>query len=1099
MQKKNPYPGLRPFTEDESIFFKGRDLHIKQIIKQLEKKKITIITGASGDGKSSLVYAGVIPNARAGFFHAEYNNWLICDFRPERTPLSNLAKTLAKNLKYTKDQVEHELSLGFSSIIKLYKNSSFYVDKTSEEWINANETERKKLKSKGANLFILADQFEEFFTNPENYKNGIPSEKAYITVNLLLETAGISIVEDLAVFIVFTMRSDFISQSVSFTSLPEYIGYSQFFIPRLQRKEFQQVIEEPAMLAGGKVSKRLTETLINESREGFDQLPIIQHTLNQLWRMADNGNAEIDLEHLVKLAGLDTKYLTDKDKDEFDNWISLQEDFKRGFFKNADLSNVLNTHANILYETALFYYTELIEWGDKNITEEEAKLIIKTAFQSLTKIDDGRAVRNRASLREITDIIDNENIPYEKVCGILNIFRLTNNNFLRPFIEAENIETQYLQADTVLDITHEALIRNWELLVFWENEEKENFNDFNDFKIQLKRWINNNKSIEFVLPLGTLVHFENWYEKFKPNKYWIAKYDKSTDENENILDKAEILSENIKEYLEVSRQTFINIEKTKRKRRTVLSIIAIIVMLVLSGFTYWAIQEKSFALEQQKIAENKTKIANEQKKIAEEQKNKVLTAKEIAEQEKRKAEEQKEIALLARQRAEQERKNADFQRLFAIEQKEIAEKQTKNAEKQTKKAEQQTKIAEKQTIIAKKQKEIAEKASDSTKRLSYLSLARSLALKAQKPYENSQINLLLALQAYIFNEKHGGFKRNPDIYNALRYALSENNKKNIFSFKENIVSFYVKRKYLIIHTKNNYLIKYDTDKQDIVSKKRLFKIKIPINSSYFISEEYLVIGFENRKQKLYFINENEDYKLEGHEGLIRAADKHPYKNEFATAGRDKTIRIWNITNNKQTAKKVYTAKSRINAIKYSADGKNIMAACNNGSIILWNHETGIDKVLEKKEGARAISIGKNDKGNVIAVGYSNGNVVLIYPDKNYNSKKYLLSNSGINAIDFNSKTSVLSVSKNNKKIDMNNVDNMSLNTIKISDHNTKIRQLVFANNDRLYGLSENNSIHFWEKDNKTYSEMVKSMINDNFTKEQWKLYVGSDVEYEKTK
>ena len=179
-----PYPGLRPFSEEESIFFKGRDLHIRQIIKQLEEKKITIITGASGDGKSSLVYAGVIPNARAGFFHAEYNSWLICDFRPERAPMSNLAQSVSENLNLDYTEVKEELKLGFSSLIKLYKNSPFYIDKDSNEWQNADKEEKKELKSKAANLFILADQFEEFFTNPENYLNGVPSEEAYTTINV---------------------------------------------------------------------------------------------------------------------------------------------------------------------------------------------------------------------------------------------------------------------------------------------------------------------------------------------------------------------------------------------------------------------------------------------------------------------------------------------------------------------------------------------------------------------------------------------------------------------------------------------------------------------------------------------------------------------------------------------------------------------------------------------------------------------------------------------------------------------------------------------------------------------------------------------------
>ena len=82
-----PYPGLRPFTEEESIFFKGRDLHIQQIVKLLETNKMAFITGASGDGKSSMVYAGVIPFIRAGFFKSQYNSWLIVDFKPQRNPL----------------------------------------------------------------------------------------------------------------------------------------------------------------------------------------------------------------------------------------------------------------------------------------------------------------------------------------------------------------------------------------------------------------------------------------------------------------------------------------------------------------------------------------------------------------------------------------------------------------------------------------------------------------------------------------------------------------------------------------------------------------------------------------------------------------------------------------------------------------------------------------------------------------------------------------------------------------------------------------------------------------------------------------------------
>jgi excinuclease UvrABC ATPase subunit len=78
-----PYPGLRPFNQDESVFFKGREEHINKIISQLQEKKFIMVTGASGDGKSSLIYAGLIPRAKAGFFKSRFNNWIISDLKPD--------------------------------------------------------------------------------------------------------------------------------------------------------------------------------------------------------------------------------------------------------------------------------------------------------------------------------------------------------------------------------------------------------------------------------------------------------------------------------------------------------------------------------------------------------------------------------------------------------------------------------------------------------------------------------------------------------------------------------------------------------------------------------------------------------------------------------------------------------------------------------------------------------------------------------------------------------------------------------------------------------------------------------------------------------
>ena len=267
--------------------------------------------------------------------------------------------------------------------------------------------ERALVKRQAANLIIFVDQFEEFFTNPENYKKGVPSRDSNLVLNLLLETARIALEEDLPVYIVFTMRSDYIGQCAAFRGLPEYIGFSQFFVPRLNRTQLQQVIEEPATLSGNQISRRLTERLIHDITEGGDQLPILQHALNQIWHAANNGREEMDLVHYAMVGGMPVSELPDEHVALFNKWFEGLSPKISAFYRDPNLQNVLDTHTNKLYEQAAAYYTG--KTGNQ-ISEEDAKVIIKNAFICLTKIDQSRAVRNRMTLKEITNILGNPEI-----------------------------------------------------------------------------------------------------------------------------------------------------------------------------------------------------------------------------------------------------------------------------------------------------------------------------------------------------------------------------------------------------------------------------------------------------------------------------------------------------------------------------------------------------------------------------------------------------------------------------------------------------------------------------------------------------------------
>ncbi len=89
-QENNPYRGLKPFEEEHFQFFFGRGELVKELAQRLShpEHRLTIVLGASGSGKSSLVKAGLIPHLRQ-----QENHWkIIASMRPGEYPFASLAR-----------------------------------------------------------------------------------------------------------------------------------------------------------------------------------------------------------------------------------------------------------------------------------------------------------------------------------------------------------------------------------------------------------------------------------------------------------------------------------------------------------------------------------------------------------------------------------------------------------------------------------------------------------------------------------------------------------------------------------------------------------------------------------------------------------------------------------------------------------------------------------------------------------------------------------------------------------------------------------------------------------------------------------------------
>src|SRR6478672_8244739 len=92
---ENPFPGLRPFEEEDEHKFFGRESQVDTIIDKLAATRFLAVVGPSGSGKSSLVNCGLRPGLHRGLMATGASAWRMAQFRPGSNPIQSLAEALA--------------------------------------------------------------------------------------------------------------------------------------------------------------------------------------------------------------------------------------------------------------------------------------------------------------------------------------------------------------------------------------------------------------------------------------------------------------------------------------------------------------------------------------------------------------------------------------------------------------------------------------------------------------------------------------------------------------------------------------------------------------------------------------------------------------------------------------------------------------------------------------------------------------------------------------------------------------------------------------------------------------------------------------------
>jgi tetratricopeptide (TPR) repeat protein len=465
----NPFPGLRPFEPGEEHLFFGREKETDDLLRRLGSHRFLSVVGTSGSGKSSLVRSGLIPALHGGFMARAGSSWRVSVMRPGEDPIGRLAEALDR--PEVIGIPEGDLASTNRVLVEatLRRSTLGLVDAVRLSRLPATD-----------NVLVVVDQFEELFRFKRSRQIQNSRDEAVAFVKLLLEAIQ---QESVPIYIVLTMRSDFIGDCMDYPGLPEAVNESQYLVPRMTRDELRSAITGPVAVAGGDIARRLVVRILNDVGDDQDQLPLMQHVLMRTW----------------------------------DHWAS----HRRGrepidiadYEAVGTLRNALSIHAEEAYD----------ETGS-----DASHQLTERIFRALTDtFSDPRGTRRPTAVSDLAAICESSEAD---VVRIVEIFRRPGRSFLMPPPSVP------LTSRVIVDLSHESLMRCWVRLIGWALEEGASAAFYLRLSREASWWEQGQAGLwgDPELELGL-----RWREQNHPTAAWTRRYDESFERAMRFLDLSE--------------------------------------------------------------------------------------------------------------------------------------------------------------------------------------------------------------------------------------------------------------------------------------------------------------------------------------------------------------------------------------------------------------------------------------------------------------------------------------------------------------------------------------------------------------------------------
>lgn len=893
------------------------------------------------------------------------------------------------------------------------------------------EVSRYLQKQHDENVFFMIDQFEELFRLHEEIVEEDAINESQQYVNLLLTAVE---QRDVPIYSAITMRSDFIASCSVFPHLTDEINKSNYLVPQMSREQRKMVIEGPIAVGGGKISQRLVKRLLTDMGKNQDQLPILQHAMMRTW----------------------------------DYWLENREEGEpmdlRHYNAIGKVSQALSQHANELYESLATREKEIAEVMFKSITERTA---------------DNKGMRRPIKLSLLCELAD---ASEEEVIRVVEHFRKPGRSFLMP---AHYIP---LTGDSVIELSHESLMRIWNKLNEWVEEEFES--------AQMYKRLSDAAAMYQIGKTGLwrppdLQLALNWQKKQRPTREWAQRYDEAFERAVVFLDTSRITYE-----AELKNQEMLQ-KRVLRRARVTAIVLGIAALIAIALFLFAQIQtiaaEKN--LEDARLAKE---AANVQRLNAEKQ-------TVIARQESEKAVKAREDMEAANIRLQ-----ATLQQLQV--QNEVTKQALLKAQEEERKAIAAGEKESEARTLAEVKTALAVKSAKTSDSLYMLTVAQSLAGKAVQEEDDNNLAGLQAMQAYHFHKRFYGRKYDTYIYRGLYHALSEisgaaynaikvqgpaRNRMNSVAVSKKSIQFYAAAADGRIFSGN-----YET----LTGKPTGFENPYP-NRIVALSndENYLANGTDSANVQIFNLNnpKAKPVLVTTLSGATNDIEFLPNNSGFVVSKTDKTISVVNHLTGKVTSTK--SLPFELKSLSVSPDGKQIAAGTWSGDLVLLEVSTMNYKVVLKDTSAQILSVRFSPDGKKIAYGTfeikaKRGLVKMYDAEKQQKDPRQFTGHkAGVYDVEFSPDGKLLASAGSDKRLQMWVLENPEDLPIVMDNNNGFIWDIAFAKgSDYLIAACHESEIRVWPTSPELLANQVCPKLQRNMTQDEWNKYIGAKVPYETT-